>query len=163
MNPANTITALRILIVPLLAYTAILRNSTIFLILFIIGGLTDALDGYVARKYKHQTKTGSALDTIADMLFYPSGLLAALFVPELAENWEIIIGVIALLGIAMTTCALRGKMSTEHGGIAKAASGSMYLFIIITLIFGYSAIFFGIVAILAGIAAVDKFARCIKC
>lgn len=163
MNPANAITLLRILIVPALAYTAIIRESTFFLFLFVIGGLTDVLDGYVARKYGYQTETGSALDTIADMLFYPSGLLAALFVPELAKNWEVIVGVIVLLGIAMTTCAIRGKMYLSHELTAKAASASMFLFIVITIAIGYSVIFFGIVALLASVAAIEKFVRCLKC
>ena len=163
MNPANAITWVRILIVPILAYTAIVHQTKIFLILFIIGGLTDALDGFIARKYGYQTPQGSALDSIADMLFYPSGLLSALFVPELAEQWKIIIGGIVLLGISMTTCALKGKMSIEHGWTAKAASGSAFLFIVITLTAGYSPVFFFIVAGLAAIAAVDKFIRCTQC
>ena len=163
MNPANAVTSLRLIIVPLLAYTATIQSRTIFLALFVIGGLSDAIDGVIARKLKCQTPWGSAFDTVADVLFYPAGLLSALFIPELAEQWQIIVGVIALLGIAMTTCALRGKMSIEHKWTAKIGSLCMFLFIIYTITIGYSTIFFSIVAILAIIAAVDKFIWCVRC
>ncbi|MDR1106799.1 MAG: CDP-alcohol phosphatidyltransferase family protein, partial [Treponema sp.] len=41
----------------------------LFSVLIIIG-LTDVLDGYIARKYEKQTIIGSWLDSIADFVFY---------------------------------------------------------------------------------------------
>src|SRR3989344_8022929 len=132
MNIANAVTSLRILLVPFLAYAAATRNETLFVGAFVLGGLTDVLDGFIARRFNLHSPWGSALGTIADMLFYPAGLLAALFVPEFTANWKVILGVIMLLGIAMITCALRGKLSMPHGWPAKVASTSMFIFIVYT-------------------------------
>lgn len=161
MNIANVITTSRIVLIPFLLYAALVHHKTAFLILFALGGLTDLLDGFIARKYNLQTAWGSALDTSADMLFYPSGILAAMFVPELLSHWKIIAGVIMLIGIAMITCFFREKMSTPHAWIAKTASASAFMFIIITLIFGYSPLLFWIVMTLTTLSAIDKFWRCV--
>jgi CDP-diacylglycerol--glycerol-3-phosphate 3-phosphatidyltransferase len=53
--------------------------SIIFFILYIICGVTDILDGYIARKTENISKSGAALDSMADMImiavmlyiFYP--------------------------------------------------------------------------------------------
>lgn len=44
--------------------------TLLFYIIYIICGLTDVLDGYIARKYDCCTKLGAILDTIGDLIFY---------------------------------------------------------------------------------------------
>ncbi len=43
-------------------------NNEIFIFLIIIGGLTDFLDGYLARKYDHKSVFGAKLDPLADKI-----------------------------------------------------------------------------------------------
>ncbi len=43
-------------------------NNDIFILLLIIGGLTDFLDGYLARKYNHESVLGAKLDPLADKI-----------------------------------------------------------------------------------------------
>ena len=43
-------------------------NNGIFIFLLLIGGLTDYLDGYLARKYNHQSILGAKLDPLADKI-----------------------------------------------------------------------------------------------
>lgn len=40
-----------------------------FWVLYFLGGLSDFLDGYVARKFKQQSTLGAKLDSIADVVF----------------------------------------------------------------------------------------------
>jgi cardiolipin synthase (CMP-forming) len=71
----NLLTLLRICLVPLLV-TAVLDNHfTLGLGLFVVAGLTDALDGLLARLLKQYTMLGEYLDPVADKL-----LLSTLFV-----------------------------------------------------------------------------------
>ncbi|MGM9647500.1 MAG: CDP-alcohol phosphatidyltransferase family protein [Eubacteriales bacterium] len=49
--------------------------SAVFLCVFALTGLTDALDGWVARKAHTQSDFGARLDSIADLLFYAVMLL----------------------------------------------------------------------------------------
>lgn len=73
----NILTILRILMIPLFVYvffgTCPKAHYTAFIV-FLIAGLTDILDGYIARKYNLITKFGTAMDPLADKLM----LLAAL-------------------------------------------------------------------------------------
>ena len=43
-------------------------NNEIFIFLILIGGLTDYLDGYFARKYDHKSAFGAKLDPLADKI-----------------------------------------------------------------------------------------------
>ena len=46
------------------------KYSLLFLIIYTICGLTDILDGYIARKTKTESNFGAKLDTISDLIFY---------------------------------------------------------------------------------------------
>ena len=43
-------------------------NNDIFILLILIGGFTDFLDGYLARKYNHQSVFGAKFDPLADKI-----------------------------------------------------------------------------------------------
>ncbi len=100
MNWANRITMIRICLIPIIITLMLLtsfENTTPFYnvfsnyiqlgnyklpyayliagVLFIIASLTDALDGYIARKYKQVTNFGKFFDTIADKLLTNSVLI----------------------------------------------------------------------------------------
>ena len=71
MNLANMITIFRIILIPI--YLAVFYSGSDNFILFsglifILAGISDVLDGYVARKYDMITDLGSVLDPIADKL-----------------------------------------------------------------------------------------------
>ena len=68
-NLPNFITSIRlILTIPLIIFLE--TNNTFFVwIIILIGGITDYLDGYYARKYKLKTKIGAILDPLADKIF----------------------------------------------------------------------------------------------
>jgi len=68
---ATKITFLRIvLILPIiyLTYLATFYTNLFALIIFIFAGLTDYLDGFIARKTNTETKLGGLLDLLADKL-----------------------------------------------------------------------------------------------
>lgn len=82
MGLANKITIVRILLVPFLL-TALFYYKPeydflrfIALGIFFICGLTDAVDGYVARRYYQKTKLGSILDPLADKLLILTAFLS---------------------------------------------------------------------------------------
>ena len=67
-NLANIITLSRIILSIFLLF--IEKNSLIFLSIYSICGLTDILDGYVARKTKTESQFGAKLDTFSDFVFF---------------------------------------------------------------------------------------------
>lgn len=86
MNLPNKITIVRICMIPVFALTFFLENVTfhygISAIIFLIAALTDALDGYIARKYKLITNLGRFLDPIADKVLVAVAMILILTVKE---------------------------------------------------------------------------------
>ena len=90
----NILTVLRIICASLLLVTPV--YSSAFYVLFLICGITDFLDGRIARKYQLASKAGASLDNIADYLLIISSIIKV--VPTLVlERWVLIWGVIMLV------------------------------------------------------------------
>lgn len=70
----NLLTLLRICLAPILVAAVLQSNYRLGFILFAVAGLTDALDGTLARLLKQRSMLGHYLDPVADKL-----LLSALF------------------------------------------------------------------------------------
>ncbi|RUM61227.1 MAG: CDP-diacylglycerol--glycerol-3-phosphate 3-phosphatidyltransferase [Persephonella sp.] len=66
MNIANILTLVRIFLVPLFIISLGYNKPILALIIFTIAGITDALDGFIARRFKQETTLGKVLDPIAD-------------------------------------------------------------------------------------------------
>ncbi len=62
--------------------------NDIFILLILIGGLTDFFDGYFARKYNHQSVLGAKLDPLADKILI-IGPMIWLFHQNLVPLWAI--------------------------------------------------------------------------
>ena len=67
-NFINFITVARILLAPIIFLFLIFGNYLVCIILFFLAGLTDYLDGYLARKYNAESQIGEILDPIADKI-----------------------------------------------------------------------------------------------
>jgi len=77
-NLPNTITLLRISVVPFLFFLLASPGefwSMIIAILFVIASVTDFLDGYIARKYQMITTMGKFLDPIADKIIVNTAMI----------------------------------------------------------------------------------------
>jgi len=95
MNLANRLTVLRVLLVPVFV-TSLLYYSperpffhTIGVVTFILACVTDAADGYIARRLDQITVLGSYLDPIADKLLLLSGFLCLSFMSNLPASIQI--------------------------------------------------------------------------
>ena len=71
----NILSISRLILIPAMIIPAYYINDEpnarlVFLIMFIIIGVTDKLDGTLARYLNQTTALGAKLDTIADMVFY---------------------------------------------------------------------------------------------
>ncbi len=64
----NIITIARILLAPVILFFLIFENYLICILLFFLAGLSDYLDGYIARKYNAVSELGEILDPIADKI-----------------------------------------------------------------------------------------------
>lgn len=62
----NIISVTRLFLAPFIVWLIVSGNLAGAFVVFVIAGLTDALDGYIARRYHLQTELGAYLDPIAD-------------------------------------------------------------------------------------------------
>ena len=62
----NILTFTRLASAPLIGYFILTSQPTLALGLFIYAGITDAVDGWVARRFQQQTVVGTVIDPMAD-------------------------------------------------------------------------------------------------
>ena len=106
MNLPNLLTILRILLTPLLVIFLINERFDLAFVVFAAAGVSDGLDGFLARVMKQKTRIGAILDPIADKALLASAYVT-LAVMGLVPNWLavtvisrdliIVLGVLVLL------------------------------------------------------------------
>lgn len=72
MNIPNVITVFRIFLVPVVIWLIIDGDLRLAFFAFLLAGLSDALDGFMAKRFGWQTELGAYLDPIADKLLLMS-------------------------------------------------------------------------------------------
>lgn len=130
----NLLTLLRILIVPfvfttLLYYNPLQDSLRIWAAaLFLIGSVTDALDGAIARFSNRSTELGRFLDPLADKLLLLSGYLGLFFAkgfPLLPPLWIIVTIVfrdLVILGGLLVLYLSSGHVQIEPNMLGKVTT-----------------------------------------
>ncbi len=75
----NAISIARIVLVMPVAWSIIHSEDVIALILIIIAGISDALDGFLAKRFGWTTYLGTILDPLADKLFMAGSFIATVW------------------------------------------------------------------------------------
>ena len=124
---ANTITFFRIAASVLLFFCPVFFPA--FYVFYIAAGLSDMLDGFVARKTDTVSKPGARLDTIADFVFVVVcliKLLPVLRIPAWLYAW---IGIIALIKVVkiISGFAVQKRFVTVHSDMNKVAGVLLFL------------------------------------
>lgn len=76
-NTANILSISRIVLLPALFFTY--GNALLFTAVYLACGLSDVLDGYIARKTKSESTLGAKLDSIADLGFFAVVMVSIIF------------------------------------------------------------------------------------
>jgi cardiolipin synthase len=71
----NMISVFRIILVIPIVWALLTEQFSIAAFLFIVAGISDALDGFLAKRYQWESRLGSILDPVADKLLLLSSLL----------------------------------------------------------------------------------------
>ena len=111
---ANCITVSRMLFSLLLF--GLSPSSPLFAAFYLLCGVSDVLDGFLARKLHAESKTGAMLDSMADLLFalvYAVKLLPLLSVPLWIWIWAAIIAAAKITGILIASRKAR-SLSIAH-------------------------------------------------
>ena len=79
MTVPNMLTVFRILLTPVFVYllfTNFLYSNFYALLIFVLASVTDAYDGYYARKYDVESEIGNFLDPLADKILVSSAFIS---------------------------------------------------------------------------------------
>jgi cardiolipin synthase len=90
MNLPNSITLVRILLVPIILWLIIAGQFLFAFGIFLVAGVSDAADGYIAKHYGQTTELGAYLDPIADK-FLLVGIYLSLGLLQYMPAWIVIL------------------------------------------------------------------------
>ena len=139
MNVPNILSLARIILTPLfiiLLLFADFKMAKVFaLLVFAIAAITDAYDGYLARKYNQITPEGKFLDPLADKILVLSAFISFAFI-NIIDFW--MVGIIIFRDLFVT--GLRFIMSSRGfefvtSKLSKYKTAFQLTIIILTLIF----------------------------
>ena len=109
----NLLTLLRLIFVPFAVIAVLQRHYAVALVIFVIAGITDGLDGLLARLLKQKTTLGQYLDPIADKLLLSTMFLVLSFMRQIP--WVVTVLVFSRDMMILIVCTLlyaTGAMKT---------------------------------------------------
>lgn len=144
-NIADWFSFYRIAAAPFLVALIFLNEQFIFAILLAISYATDAIDGFLARKFKISSPRGSQLDSLGDQITLVLGLVGLFYFKTAFIKTHLI-----LIAVAFSPYILQmllayfkyGKATAFHTYLAKASAIVQSLFILHALFFEPHIMFF---------------------
>lgn len=167
MNIPNLLTIFRISLVPVFVIFVIHNDLWRALIIFVLAGITDGLDGFIARLLNQRTVVGAYLDPIADKMLLMSAYIGLAF-KDMLPGWLSVIvvsrDIIILAGIAIIS--LMGRGTEIHPSIASKFTTVFQILTIIIVLYPfpifYIRIFIPITAVLTILSGIQYMYRGIK-
>lgn len=137
----NVLSSLRLLLVPVFLWAILTERDGLALVLLAASGITDYLDGKIARRYGLISRVGQLLDPVADRLFIVSTLLGLAW-RDIIPWW--LVGLLfareVFMGIVVLIAKHHGWVGLPVHFAGKAATFNLlYAFPLILLAEGESA------------------------
>lgn len=127
-NLPNFLTVLRIALIPGLVgafyFPPLPWANYLATFIFVLGAITDWLDGWLARRYHQTTRFGAFLDPVADKLMVVAALVLVL---ERYPNFWLAMATLVIVGREITVSALREWMAEvgQRGLVAVSKIGKI--------------------------------------
>ena len=143
INIPNALSILRLLGVPVFIYFALVsKQDGLAILVLVIAGITDYLDGKLARAWNQTSAFGALIDPAADRIYILSTLII-LFVRDAISLWVLVVllardGVLAILTLILKS---RGLALLKVTYLGKAATFNLlYAFPLLLLATQYSTV-----------------------
>lgn len=135
MSVPNLITLARLLSVPLIVWLLLADAFTGTLIVFALAGLSDAADGFIAKRWNQRSALGAKLDPVADKVMLVS-LFVTLGLMHHLTNWIVILVVfrdVLIIGGFLFWTALGQRIRSDPLVISKVNTAAQICLILVTL------------------------------
>jgi cardiolipin synthase len=131
----NLITLGRILLVPIVVWAIVSGAMWIAFVLFVVAGVSDAVDGYLAKRFGMTTELGRYLDPLADKALIVS-IYLALGINGLIPRWLVILVVsrdILIVGGIMLSWVIGNPLKIRPLLVSKLNTVAQIVFACVVL------------------------------
>ena len=133
----NQLTLLRMVFVPFIIINLADQHYLWSLVLFVLAGLSDGLDGLLARALKQQTLLGQYLDPIADKLLLSTTFLVLSILHKIPWKFTVVVFSrdISILGVSAVLYAIAGLRDFRPSIFGKANTFSQLAAVVFVMLF----------------------------
>ncbi len=135
LNLPNMITIARILLVPVVVWAIASGKMRLAFALFVAAGLSDAIDGFLAKRLRMTSEVGAYLDPLADKALIMS-IYVALGITEAIPGWLVILVVsrdIMIIGAVMLSWLVGKPVKVRPHPVSKLNTVAQILFATLVL------------------------------
>ena len=126
MGLANWLTIVRILLVPVLVICVVYNRAMLAFGTFVVAGVTDMMDGYIARTRGTKTRLGAFLDPLADKLLLTASFVTLTYkYPKVLPFWLTVIVLsrdLLLILVAVLIMLTGGQLNPTPTALGKAST-----------------------------------------
>ena len=144
LTPANQLTLLRMLLIPAFVILVVYGQFGWALIVFATAGITDALDGLIARWSGQKTSLGAWLDPMADKLLLVTTFvvltLPGLGLANRLPIWLTVLIISRDVGIVLTVAIVNlaiGRRTFKPSIFGKIATATYIVTAVVAMLFNY--------------------------
>jgi cardiolipin synthase (CMP-forming) len=133
----NQLTLLRMIFVPAIVINLVDRHYQWAFILFLLAGLSDGLDGLLARRLKQQTMLGQYLDPIADKLLLSTTFLVLSILHKIPWRFTVLVFSrdISILGVSAVLYMIAGLRDFRPSIFGKANTFSQLAAVVFVMLY----------------------------
>ena len=135
MNLPNIITLGRILLVPVIVWAIASNQMAIAFVIFVVAGVSDAIDGFLAKRFNMTTEIGALLDPVADKALLVS-IYVTLGISGDIPRWLVIlvvsrdfmiVGAVIISWILENPVPMKPLMVSKLNTVAQVAFAALIL------------------------------------
>ena len=139
LTAPNQLTLLRMIFLPFIVINLVKHDFKWALILFVLAGLSDGLDGLLARTLHQQTVLGQYLDPIADKLLMSTMFLVLSIEHRIPWKYTILVfsrdvSILIIGGVLFAIAGLRDFRPSIFGKANTAAQVGAIFFVLLLLV-----------------------------
>lgn len=135
MSIPNLITLARILLVPVVVWAIAIGRIDLAFILFMVAAISDAVDGYLAKRFGMKTELGAYLDPLADKVLIVS-IYVTLGATGVIPLWIVILVVsrdIMIVGAIILSWVVNRPVAIRPHIVSKVNTGAQIVFACLVL------------------------------
>lgn len=155
----NAISLLRLAAVPVLLWLAFNQDQRVFAWLILAAGLTDVLDGWLARRFGWTSALGALLDSISDVSLILVAIYGIWSMQQhvFLDNWMVFAAVTGIWTVVHLTALVRyGRLASFHTRFTRLGILAFGGFVLALFFQGFLPVVFYLAATICFFAGIES-------